>query len=143
MISWTKSSHAYLNYDIVRYDAKVGVFHIGTQDNGEGWWNWWIALAEQGPVAGEHMIVETGGAKSARAAKAAITAELQRQLGLVHAQIAHGKPRWSVFEFLAALPGDAGFEKTLASAKLYAREHQIAPSELWGAIIAEARKQCP
>jgi hypothetical protein len=44
-----------------RYDAKVGHLFVGAQDNGEGWWNWWIALAEQGICAGEHGILEQGG----------------------------------------------------------------------------------
>jgi hypothetical protein len=54
---------------IDRYDAKVGPFFVGAQDNGEGWWNWWIALAEQGPAAGEHAIYDHGGALSWDAAR--------------------------------------------------------------------------
>lgn len=50
--------------DIDRYDANVGPFFVGAQDNGEGWWNWWVALAEQGPAAGEHAIVDSGGTLS-------------------------------------------------------------------------------
>ena len=49
---------------IDRYDAKIGRFFVGAQDNGEGWWNWWIALAEQGPAPGEHAIVDSGGTMS-------------------------------------------------------------------------------
>lgn len=56
-----------------RYDARVGILHVGTQANGEGWWNWWVALAEQGPAAGENAIVESGGAETLVSAKRAIT----------------------------------------------------------------------
>lgn len=47
-------------HTIDRYDAKIGPFFVGAQDNGEGLWNWWIALAAQGPAAGEHAIFDSG-----------------------------------------------------------------------------------
>ena len=52
-----------------RYDAKIGPFFVGAQDNGEGWWNWWVALAEQGPAAGDRAIYDSGGALSWDAAR--------------------------------------------------------------------------
>lgn len=30
-----------------RYDAKVGPFFVGAEDDGTGLWNWWVAFAEQ------------------------------------------------------------------------------------------------
>ena len=52
-----------------RYDAKVGHLFVGAQDNGGGWWNWWVALAEQGICAGEYAIIEQGGEPTLKIAK--------------------------------------------------------------------------
>jgi hypothetical protein len=80
VITYTRSETTYQGYVRARYDAKVGPFWVGTQDNGEGWWNWWVALAEQGPAAGDHAIVEAGGAASEEAAKRSIMTEVLRQV---------------------------------------------------------------
>lgn len=56
--------HRLSGRDIHRYDAKVGIFFVGAQDNGEGLWNWWVAFAEQGPAAGEHAILDSSAALS-------------------------------------------------------------------------------
>jgi hypothetical protein len=60
-----------------RYDARVGMLWVGTQDNGEGWWNWWVALAEQGPAAGDHAIVESGGCPTLASAQERIATECE------------------------------------------------------------------
>lgn len=73
MIIWSKDKTAATS----RYDALVGILHVGTQENGEGWWNWWVATAEQGICAGEHMIIESGGCPTLKLAKAAITRECE------------------------------------------------------------------
>ena len=49
---------------IDRYDAKIGLFFVGAQDTGEGWWNWWIAFARQGPAVGDHATIDAGGTLS-------------------------------------------------------------------------------
>ncbi len=66
----TRDGHA-------RHDARVGILHVGTQDNGEGWWNWWVATAEQGEAAGEVGVIRSGGAPSLRVARELITTECQ------------------------------------------------------------------
>lgn len=61
-LKYIKSTpHKIQGKSIDRYDATIGPFFVGAQDNGEGWWNWWVALAEQGPAAGDHAILESGG----------------------------------------------------------------------------------
>ena len=62
---------------IERYDAKVGLFFVGAEDNGEGWWNWWVALAEQGPAPGDRAIYEAGGDATWDEARASIEAILR------------------------------------------------------------------
>lgn len=66
-----------------RYDARAGLLHVGAQDNGEGWWNWWIALAPQGPAPGDYAIVESGGSKSLKAAKEEIVAKCKEIAGQI------------------------------------------------------------
>ncbi len=60
-----------------RYDARVGMLYVGVEDNGEGWWNWWIAFAEQGPAAGDRAIVESGGGPTLTNAKERIATECE------------------------------------------------------------------
>ena len=72
-------------FGVDRYDAKVGFLHVGTQDNGEGWWNWWIALAEQGPAAGDRAIVKSGGEPRLHLAKERIAVECSIIAYAIHA----------------------------------------------------------
>lgn len=73
MIEYVKDKTA----GTARYDAKVGHLHVGVQDNGERWWNWWIAVDAQGICAGDGDTLEEGGAPTLRAAKAAIDAHVE------------------------------------------------------------------
>lgn len=73
MIKYTKYRYAMTS----RYDARVGLLHVGAQDNGEGWWNWWVALSEQPFCAGETDIVESGGCPTLKIAKERIAVECE------------------------------------------------------------------
>jgi len=68
MIAWTLTTN-YGGPKLKRFDARVGHLHVGCEDNGEGWFNWWVATAEQGVAPGEWMCLKTGGAKSEDEAK--------------------------------------------------------------------------
>lgn len=47
-----------------RYDAQVGHLFVGAEDNGEGTFNWWVAVNVQGVCPGEHGILAQGSADS-------------------------------------------------------------------------------